>query len=193
MHSGLQASRVPPARRLPFKHSDLDAFKESLKQVQTPGDGGGATVFLALESLYSMDGDFAPLTEMLDVLDEVVPKSRQCVVLDEAHSTGMYGEGGKGFAHLLGEAGGSNGRVGVRLMTFGKAVGCSGGEAHSVVGRCGIDVETGHKRYFCARLPSGASLSISPVRSSSRPPSHIPRSSRSNAPGTCSRVAKGKR
>ena len=90
-------------------------------------DGNG-TVFLAVESLYSMDGDFAPLPAFLDVLDEHVGRDRQCVVVDEAHSTGVYGEQGRGITHALGE----QGRVGVRLMTFGKAVGSSGGESYPV-------------------------------------------------------------
>jgi 8-amino-7-oxononanoate synthase len=47
------------------------------------------------------------------------------VVLDEAHSTGVYGSQGRGVVHALEE----QGRVGVRLMTFGKAVGCSGGQS----------------------------------------------------------------
>lgn len=89
---------------------------------QTHGSG---TVFLAVESLYSMDGDFAPLPALLDVLDEHVERDRQCVVVDEAHSTGVYGKQGRGITHALGE----QGRVSVRLMTFGKAVGSSGGES----------------------------------------------------------------
>ncbi|EIW68063.1 hypothetical protein TREMEDRAFT_74394 [Tremella mesenterica DSM 1558] len=84
-------------------------------------DGGGGTIFLALESLYSMDGDFCPLLKMLEVFDNLVPSYRQCVVLDEAHSTGVYGKGGRGLAYSLGV----HKRI-VRLMTFGKAVGCSG-------------------------------------------------------------------
>jgi 8-amino-7-oxononanoate synthase len=92
-------------------------------------------VFLALESLYSMDGDMPPLPLFLDELDRHVPRERQCVVLDEAHSTGIYGSQGRGVGHALREEGGwegaegqrGKGRIGVRLMTFGKAVGCSGG------------------------------------------------------------------
>jgi len=124
VHDGLKSSRVGAKRRTPFRHNDPGALREVLRRIKEDDYGGESTVFLALESLYSMDGDFAPLKEMLDVLDEIIPKARQCVVLDEAHSTGVYGEHGRGVAHLLGETS----RVGVRLMTFGKAVGCSGGE-----------------------------------------------------------------
>jgi len=120
VHSGMRASRVPQAQRLGFKHNDpksLAAILQKIKVVQ------GGTVFLAVESLYSMDGDFAPLPALLDVLDAHISRENQCVVVDEAHSTGVYGAQGRGVTHALGE----QGRVGVRLMTFGKAVGCSGG------------------------------------------------------------------
>lgn len=93
--------------------------------------GQDGIVFLALESLYSMDGDLACLPELLDVLDEVIPRERQCVVLDEAHSTGVYGEGGRGIAHAIGEIE----RIGMRLMTFGKAVGSSGGKLSTTLAR----------------------------------------------------------
>jgi 8-amino-7-oxononanoate synthase len=87
---------------------------------------------LAVESLYSMDGDFAPLPALLDVLDAHISRENQCVVVDEAHSTGVYGAQGRGVTHALGE----QGRVGVRLMTFGKAVGCSGGMSSFVWKSC---------------------------------------------------------
>lgn len=140
VHSGLRASRVPTHRRVPFKHNDRASLGQVLARLTSEAGSSDSIVFLAMESLYSMDGDMAPLPAILDVLDEHVPRSRQCVVLDEAHSTGVYGEQGRGVAHALGEAsvalGGGDGdetvgtagqgRIGVRLMTFGKAVGCSG-------------------------------------------------------------------
>jgi 8-amino-7-oxononanoate synthase len=124
VHSGLRASRIDNKRRVPFRHNDPEGLREILKQI----DGKG-TVFLAVESLYSMDGDFAPLPALLDILDEFVTRDRQCVVVDEAHSTGVYGRQGRGITHALGE----QGRVGVRLMTFGKAVGSSGGKPSAFI------------------------------------------------------------
>lgn len=120
VHSGMRASRLPQSQRLGFKHNDPKSLAVALQLIKVVG---GETVFLAVESLYSMDGDFAPLPALLDVLDAHVPRGKQCVVVDEAHSTGVYGRQGRGVVHALGQ----QGRVGVRLMTFGKAVGCSGG------------------------------------------------------------------
>lgn len=133
VHSGMRGSRVPPARLIAFRHNDPDDFRRVIRGLDASGSGPGSTrnqdglgtVFVALESLYSMDGDFAPLPALLDILDQYIPKDRQCVVLDEAHSTGVYGSQGRGVAHALNV----QGRVGVRLMTFGKAVGCSGGKS----------------------------------------------------------------
>ena len=145
VHSGLRASRVPPKQRLSFRHNDAADLRTVLKSLASSSESGASSssqpiVFLALESLYSMDGDMAPLKRFLDILDEVFPRERQCVVLDEAHTTGVYGRQGRGLTHALGEHLSSpqgrllkgkdkegSGRVGVRLMTFGKAVGCSGG------------------------------------------------------------------
>ncbi|WVQ99366.1 hypothetical protein IAU59_006499 [Kwoniella sp. CBS 9459] len=138
VHSGLRASRVPPERRIPFSHNDPRSLAEVLEKITgTSSSDDRSTVFLALESLYSMDGDFSPLPALLDVMEQYVPRRRQCVVVDEAHSTGVYGEQGRGAVHALGDEGGrgsddllggrrGKGRVDVRLMTFGKAVGCSG-------------------------------------------------------------------
>ncbi|WWD17343.1 hypothetical protein CI109_101784 [Kwoniella shandongensis] len=137
VHSGLRSSRVPPERRLAFAHNDPEGLASVLRQITSAASSSDdrSTVFLALESLYSMDGDMSPLPALLDVMEKYVPRERQCVVLDEAHSTGVYGDKGTGVVHALGEEGGwaegeagrrGKGRVDIRLMTFGKAVGCAG-------------------------------------------------------------------
>ncbi|KAK8864359.1 hypothetical protein IAR55_001606 [Kwoniella newhampshirensis] len=137
VHSGLRSSRIPPERRLGFAHNDPEGLATVLRRILSSASTSEtkSTVFLALESLYSMDGDMSPLPALLTVMDEFLPRGRQCVVLDEAHSTGVYGKHGRGVVHALGEEGAwsgaesrdkGKGRVDVRLMTFGKAVGCSG-------------------------------------------------------------------
>ncbi|WWC89354.1 uncharacterized protein L201_004276 [Kwoniella dendrophila CBS 6074] len=143
VHSGLRSSRIPLERRISFSHNDPLSLEDKLKIITNQASSSSSskkqeksTVFLALESLYSMDGDFSPLPKLLDILDKYISRNRQCVILDEAHSTGVYGKQGRGITHALAEEGGfeldsnkrkrGKGRVDVRLMTFGKAVGCSG-------------------------------------------------------------------
>lgn len=127
----MRSSRLPKSARVAFAHNDplaLGAVLSSLKG--SIRSNPGMTVFLALESLYSMDGDFAPLPALLDTFDAHVERAQQCVVVDEAHTTGVYGEGGRGIVHALGEhtgpKGSGSGRVTIRLMTFGKGAGASG-------------------------------------------------------------------
>jgi 8-amino-7-oxononanoate synthase len=122
VHDGMRASRVPRSKRIAFKHNcvrDLGLkIQEALRDM-----GGTGTIFVALEALYSMDGDLAPLSEICSTAESLVPAGRACIVVDEAHSTGIYGRGRGMVEHL-----GLSARVHVRLHTFGKAMASSGGE-----------------------------------------------------------------
>jgi 8-amino-7-oxononanoate synthase len=84
---------------------------------------GKSSVFVAVESVYSMDGTVAPLRSILDTMKEVFPAGNAYLVVDEAHATGLYGPGGRGMVAQLG----LEDRVLVRLHTFGKALAASGG------------------------------------------------------------------
>ena len=70
------------ARSFSFKHNDIDILKLKLKQAQ-------GVVYVAVESVYSMDGDLAPLAE----IDEVCTEHGALLVVDEAHATGVFGQG----------------------------------------------------------------------------------------------------
>jgi 8-amino-7-oxononanoate synthase len=84
---------------------------------------GRHSVFVAVETLYSMDGTFSPLVEIIELVEELFPKGNGYIVVDEAHSTGIYGPQGRGIVALLG----LENRVLARLHTFGKALAGSGG------------------------------------------------------------------
>ncbi|POR39150.1 Putative 8-amino-7-oxononanoate synthase, partial [Tolypocladium paradoxum] len=137
VHDGMRLGR---ARTLPFAHNrvrcepgpaarsggnrSLDAVLAEL----TRGDEGGrfrtgrASVFVAVEGVYSMDGDRAPLREIADCVEARLPRGNGCIVVDEAHSTGWLGERGRGLVCHLG----LEERVWARVHTFGKAMGCAG-------------------------------------------------------------------
>ena len=111
-HASLkEGARLSFANRFSFRHNDLDDLERRLQRAT------GET-FVVAESVYSMDGDFAPLRELLDLCDRYGAH----LVWDEAHSTGLWGTAGNGIA--CGE--GLHDRIFARIYTFGKAMGVHG-------------------------------------------------------------------
>ncbi|KAK5082688.1 hypothetical protein LTR05_006568 [Lithohypha guttulata] len=118
VHDGMKVSRA--VSFLPFKHNCLVDFRSRLSSCRS----GilGKNIFVAVETVYSMDGDLAPLVEMLAIMKELFPQGNCHLIVDEAHSTGIYGPKGKGRVSELG----LEGDVLVRLHTFGKGLACNG-------------------------------------------------------------------
>lgn len=112
VHEGLRLSK---AESRAFMHNDANACDSVIAAWRA--QGGTGTPWIAVETLYSMDGDRAPL----DDLAAVARRHEAVLVLDEAHATGIFGPDGRGLgAHLEGAE-----NV-VSLHTCGKALGCSG-------------------------------------------------------------------
>lgn len=112
VHDGMRASK---AERAEAHHNDAQSFEDAIKDWRAAG--GKGTAWIAVESLYSMDGDRAPLAELMDIAD----RYDGVLVIDEAHATGVFGPDGRGIgAHLEGRA-----NV-VTLHTCGKALGVMG-------------------------------------------------------------------
>ena len=103
--------RLSLAKRLSFKHNDLDDLEKKLKVAQ-------GAIYVACESVYSMDGDMAPLKEIAGMVNRY--KGR--LVVDEAHSTGIWGKGGAGLVAELE----LTTQVYAVIYTFGKAMGIHG-------------------------------------------------------------------
>lgn len=99
------------AKSRSFGHNNLEELEEQLKKAE-------GEIFVAAESVYSMDGDKCPLEEMVDLCE----KYNASLILDEAHSNGLYGENGEGMAVEKN----LHDRIFARLLTFGKAAGCHG-------------------------------------------------------------------
>lgn len=136
VHDGMKLSR---ASRIPFAHNcvrDSSHHTDSTKGLDavlldlTEGTEGqkfrtGKTnVFVAVESVYSMDGDLALLREVVECVEEKLPNGNGHVIVDEAHATGWLGERGRGLVSHLG----LEEQIFARVHTFGKAMGCAGGE-----------------------------------------------------------------
>lgn len=109
MHDGL---RLSATTALPFAHNDLEALEVLLQTHQ------GKTTFVAVESVYSMDGDVAPLVGLVELCE----RYGAYLIVDEAHSTGWCGPQGSGLCVALG----LENRVFARLYAFGKAIGAYG-------------------------------------------------------------------
>ncbi|HMP55753.1 MAG TPA: aminotransferase class I/II-fold pyridoxal phosphate-dependent enzyme, partial [Novosphingobium sp.] len=111
-HEGMRLSR---ATALSFAHNDVEDASRALRRYRL--DGGRGRVWLAVESLYSMDGDCAPLDDLMALADA----QDAVLVVDEAHATGVFGPEGKGLSAQLGRRDNL-----IVLRTLGKALGCEG-------------------------------------------------------------------
>jgi 8-amino-7-oxononanoate synthase len=111
-HEGMRLGR---AEAVSVRHNDADAFEHAIRRYRA--DGGTGRIWLAVESLYSMDGDRAPLAALTDIAD----RHDAVLLIDEAHATGVFGAEGRGLADTI------SGRENViTLRTCGKALGCEG-------------------------------------------------------------------
>lgn len=111
-HDGMRLGR---ADHVVAVHNDAAAFDDAISVWRRAG--GLGRPWLAVESLYSMDGDRAPLAELAVVAD----RHEGFLLIDEAHATGVFGRHGRGLAEAL------DGRENViTLHTCGKALGAEG-------------------------------------------------------------------
>jgi 8-amino-7-oxononanoate synthase len=104
-----------------FRHNDLEDLRKKI------GNASG-DVYVITESVFSMDGDFAPLEDIIALCDET---NSYCIV-DEAHAFGLFGRDGNGRVYELG----LEKKVLANIVTFGKALG-----AHGAAVLCGQDTK----------------------------------------------------
>jgi 8-amino-7-oxononanoate synthase len=103
------------ARSFSFTHNDLAALEKKLATHRT---SDVKNCFVVTESIFSMDGDRAPLLDLMRLCEQY---QAHCIV-DEAHATGVVGTRGEGCVQTLG----LQKKCLARIHTFGKALGCHG-------------------------------------------------------------------
>ena len=111
---GAKLSEASPAV---FAHNDSAQLESILREIRA--HDSSARILVVVESVYSMDGDTAPLVEICRLKNAF----DAWLLVDEAHATGIYGPNGRGLCHELAVAG----QIDVQMGTLGKALGVSGG------------------------------------------------------------------
>jgi 8-amino-7-oxononanoate synthase len=147
-----------------FAHNDLDDLEAKLKwareQARSPkadGRSAEARVLLVTDSVFSMDGDHAPLREIVALKEQY----GAWLMVDEAHATGLYGANRRGLAEELGVSD----RIEVKMGTLGKALGASGG--YICGSRALIDYLINRARtlvFSTAPVPAAAAAATAGVR-----------------------------
>ncbi len=109
------------ARAFKFRHNDLEDLEKLLKKYASgleDQEVKNRDIYIVTESVFSMDGDIAPLREIVALSE----KYNSFLIVDEAHATGVFGQRGEG---LIQEMNLEN-KIFARIITFGKALGCHG-------------------------------------------------------------------
>ncbi len=104
--------RLTGARKVVYPHADVGAIETALRQPRA------GRAFVVTESVFGMDGDLAPLADLV----EVAERHGALVIVDEAHATGLFGARGAGRVEELG----LSQRVLATVHTGGKALGSAG-------------------------------------------------------------------
>jgi 7-keto-8-aminopelargonate synthetase-like enzyme len=118
----VDAAKLSGAKLRVFDHNNLKDLEEKLRWAASPKSEIGnrkSEILIVTESIFSMDGDSAPLAEIVALKE----KYGAWLMADEAHATGLYGVNRRGLAEALGVSD----RIEIQMGTLGKALGASGG------------------------------------------------------------------
>jgi len=161
----VDAARLCGATIRVFAHNDIEDLEEILRWSSTFRSSGGTQkrepqpphTLVVTESIFSMDGDAAPLREIVALKD----RYGAWLMVDEAHATGVCGHHGRGLAYELGVSD----QIEIQMGTLGKALGASGG---FICGsRALIDVLVNRARsliFSTAPVPAAAAAATAAVR-----------------------------
>ncbi|NVJ91678.1 MAG: 5-aminolevulinate synthase [Methylocystaceae bacterium] len=139
-NSMIEGIRLGRSEKVVFKHNDLEDLERILKDV--PLD---RPKMIAFESVYSMDGDIAPIKEICDLAD----KYNAMTYIDEVHAVGLYGEHGAGVA----ERDGLMDRLTIIQGTMAKGFGVVGGYIAGSKAMCDFVRSFGQGFIFSTSIP----------------------------------------
>ena len=156
----VDAARLCGAKLRVFGHNDLEDLAGILRWADrrntAPGGLRRPRTLIVTESVFSMDGDFALLRELVELKDQ----HGAWLMVDEAHATGIYGEKRRGLVEEFGVAG----RIEIQMGTLGKALGAAGG---FICGSCRlIDYLVNRARSFIfstAPVPAAAAAATAAI------------------------------
>ena len=115
----VDAAKLSGAKLRIFDHNDLNDLERILKWANEKSTTRQSHVLVVTESIFSMDGECAPLREIVALKE----KYGAWLMVDEAHATGILGWNGRGLSDELGVSQ----QIEVKMGTLGKAIGASGG------------------------------------------------------------------
>lgn len=98
-----------------FKHNDVEDLERLIEKAKATSSN---SIYVVTETVFSMDGDTPPLTEMA----ELCQQHEVYFIVDEAHALGVFGEKGQGIIQMLE----IENQIFARIITFGKGLGCHG-------------------------------------------------------------------
>jgi 7-keto-8-aminopelargonate synthetase-like enzyme len=167
----VDAARLCGAKLRVFAHNDLNDLEEILQWageraqapkggIESPRAGNAAPrprTLIVTESVFSMDGDYAPLRELVELKE----KHGAWLMVDEAHATGLYGANRRGLAEEFGVGA----RIEIQMGTLGKAIGAAGG--YICGSRALIDYLVNRARTFIfstAPVPAAAAAASAGIR-----------------------------
>ena len=153
----VDAAKLSGAKLRVFAHNDLDDLKAKLHWAKSQITNQKGQTLVVTESIFSMDGDFAPLREIV----ALKKKYGAWLMVDEAHATGLYGANRRGLADELGVSD----RIEIQMGTLGKALGASGG--YICGSRALIDFLINRARNFIfstAPVPTAAAAATAGIR-----------------------------
>jgi len=117
----IDGCRLSDAKTTIYPHKNISALEKILQQVRPrQGKSKYNNIFLITDGIFSMDGDIAPLPDLLDLAEQY----NAFVILDDAHATGVIGKNGSGTPEYFNLA--DNQHL-IQIGTFSKALGSLGG------------------------------------------------------------------